>query len=396
MSNEGAETSGSNAPYAPPPPSSVIGGGCPVDHSQSSNNSSSISSRGSNGAGAFAATNTTQPSQGIFSLSSWWSSTTNTTTTTTTTPASTILEASSCPVVDTTATTTSTATTTTATATTTATTNSAPASLEEAAAHAQTPLEDQTLPLRTARQVSSIPRGDVAPPHQVTATAAAATDNSNRNNNNWIYPSEQQLYVRINRSINGSMTICSPSLTQNTIQYNSMLYFYTHTKTQNAMRRKGWKNVPEDSVAAVLHIHNNINEGTWKQIMAWESFQDIKLAKFQGRPSTLTPKAFLLTKVLRLYEEPFDRHDWYVENTATGHQQRYVIDYYGPSSSGSSSDQSHVTGTVDVRPALDDARGVYLRGQRCLQDAFPGLTAYSKRVWQKQDTAAAMEQAPRK
>jgi cytochrome c heme-lyase len=305
----------------------TLGGGCPVDHS--SLNSSKTAS--------------TQPqASALLSLASWWGSsnaassassaaTSSSGTTTSLRVGIGTASASSCPVgkegganiVDAT-----------------------PASLEEAANHAQTPLPDQTWPLRTDRQVSSIPRGDVplgaGPHHQPTAATTPR----------WVYPSEQQLY--------------------------------------NAMRRKGWQNIPEDSISAVLHIHNNINEGTWRKIQDWEGSEaTLKLAKFQGRPGTLTPKAFLLTKVLRLYDPPFDRHDWYVENAATGRQQRYVIDYYSPTAAQAAvAPANHKSmaappqaelAEVDVRPALDDGRAVFMRGQRALQDAFPGFSAYYKR-----------------
>ena len=161
--------------------------------------------------------------------------------------------------------------------------NTLPASLEEAAKHAQTPQPDQQFPLNTDRQVSSIPRAAVAAqPHHQHDDAAA----------HWVYPSEQQLY--------------------------------------NAMRRKGWQNIPEESIPVVLQIHNGINEGTWGKIIDWEGSPDVRLVRFQGRPRDMTPKAFIMSKVLGLNTIPFDRHDWFVENphTAPGQLQRYVIDYY--------------------------------------------------------------------
>jgi cytochrome c heme-lyase len=286
---------------------SSLGGGCPVDHA--SLDSAKPAS-------------TQQQAPTPFSLASWWGSNAASSAaasgTTTSLPIGTG-SASSCPVVK---------------------DDAPPASLEEAANHAQTPLPDQSWPLRTDRQVSSIPRGDVpagtGPHHQPTAATSTPR---------WVYPSEQQLY--------------------------------------NAMRKKGWSNIPEDSISAVLHIHNNINEGTWRKIQDWEGPDTVlKLAKFQGRPGTLTPKAFLLTKVLRLYDEPFDRHDWYVENVATGKQQRYVIDYYSPTAAQAAAlvptNKTEVA-EVDVRPALDDGRAVLMRGTRIMQDVFPGLAAYYKR-----------------
>lgn len=213
-----------------------------------------------------------------------------------------------------------------------------PASLEEAAKHAQTPQPDQRFPLNTDRQVSSIPRAAAAaaaqqqqPHHQHDDQAA-----------HWVYPSEQQLY--------------------------------------NAMRRKGWQNIPEESIPVVLQIHNGINEGTWGKIIDWEGSPDVRLVRFQGRPRDMTPKAFIMSKVLGLYTTPFDRHDWFVENphTAPGQLQRYVIDYYMIENDNAA---SHLPPApyVDARPALEGPRGATMRMQRFLSDAFPGFAAYWKR-----------------
>lgn len=204
-----------------------------------------------------------------------------------------------------------------------------PASLEEAARHAQTPQPDQVIRLDTHRQISSIPRGEAkTPEHQ-------HGDDVDK----WVYPSEQQLY--------------------------------------NAMRRKGWANIPEESIPTVLQIHNNVNEKTWQQIQEWEE-TTIKLARFQGRPRDLSPKAFFMSYVLRLYDPPFDRHDWHIAHP-TGLEQRYVIDYYylQPKSPG-----MPPIPYIDARPALDNPRAFWLRTKRFLQLAFPGITSYAKRNWQ--------------
>lgn len=207
-----------------------------------------------------------------------------------------------------------------------------PASIEEAAKHAQTPRPDQRVPLRTERQISSIRRGetdDTGPHHQHDNEAS-----------NWVYPSEQQLY--------------------------------------NAMRRKGWQNIPEESIPMVLQIHNGINEGTWGKIIEWEQSPDVRLVRFQGRPRDITPKAFLMSKILGLYPAPFDRHDWYVEDPVNrkGELQRYVIDYYMYEPKDPRLPPKPY---VDARPALEGPRGVRMRAERFLQDAFPGWTAYWKR-----------------
>jgi Cytochrome c/c1 heme lyase len=329
------------------------------------------------------------------------------------------------------------------------------ASLEEAAKYAQTPQPDQRFPLRTDRQVSSIPRGSTncinnmsedSPPvqqqqlphHQATIHAAAAADDGAYNattlhkKNHWIYPSEQQLY--------------------------------------NAMRRKGWQNVPVDSIPTVLQIHNSINERTWDKVLEWEylmmtsngngrngvavpgrnylrhrlgglvssenededdslnhdpSFSSIhdsssslppspRLVRFEGRPKDMTPKAYLLSKILRLYDPPFDRHDWYVESyhgnsssnnsddnnstTANTIVQRYVIDYYMKKEQqhGDKNALSIPIPYVDARPAVDSPRAVWMRTRRflqdVLQDAFPGIAAYYSRRYCHQQSRLLKQQ----
>lgn len=212
---------------------------------------------------------------------------------------------------------------------------SLPDSLEEAVQHAQCPQPDQTFSLGNERQVSSIPRKEdtaTTPHHQLNS----------RDSNRWVYPSEQQLY--------------------------------------NAMRKKGWSNVPEESIPTVLQIHNHINEYTWKQIQSWEGSQDLVLSKFQGRPKDITPKAFFLSYILRRYDPPFDRHDWYIinkNNQSPQYEQRYVIDYYYLPPP-----LPHLPPVpfVDARPALDHPRAVWLRCRRFAESAFPGIFTAIKGV----------------
>ena len=96
----------------------------------------------------------------------------------------------------------------------------------------------------------------------------------------------------------------------------------------NAMRRKG-KTVDEgeshsleeleEEVGTVVAVHNNMNEKTWRQILAWETLHENehtedggpRLVRFLGRPDDLTPKAKL--RALLGGPMPFDRHDWYVK-----------------------------------------------------------------------------------
>jgi cytochrome c heme-lyase len=207
--------------------------------------------------------------------------------------------------------------------------------------------------MSTERQVSSIPRNDDAAAATYVPAHQSKTDEPDR----WVYPSEQQIY--------------------------------------NAMIRKGHTNIPEESISTVLQIHNGINENTWRTIVQdWENGDVCQLDRFEGRPRDLSPKAFLLTKIWQKYDPPFDRHDWYVTNQRTGIVQRYVIDYYSLKTTSSSSSSSRrqrpddeqqpaVVPYVDVRPAVDNPYGVYLRTRRFCQLAFPGITAFCKQYWQR-------------
>jgi cytochrome c heme-lyase len=60
----------------------------------------------------------------------------------------------------------------------------------------------------------------------------------------------------------------------------------------------------------------------------------VQLARFQGRPEDLSPKARYHLFLSKLFpntyssQPPFDRHDWYVRRPVSNVMQRYVIDYY--------------------------------------------------------------------
>lgn len=210
---------------------------------------------------------------------------------------------------------------------------STPSSLEEAARHAQTPQPDQKLALRTDRQVSSIPRGSADDPSAETPTHQAATTSAPH----WVYPSEQQLY--------------------------------------NAMRKKGWKNVPEDAIPSVLQIHNTVNEQTWRHVQAfYDPSASLQLARFSGRPRAVSPTVALGCHILGWWAPPFDRHDWYVAQSGssnaddTSPPRRFVIEYY--------EQPGRLVPYIDARPALDDPGAVYLRLRRWVQLALPGITRY--------------------
>lgn len=77
----------------------------------------------------------------------------------------------------------------------------------------QSPHDEQRYPLESSRVASTIPKGGVS--------------------GTWTYPSEQMFY--------------------------------------NAMKRKGkGEDVHEGNVPAIISIHNNMNEKTWKQVLEWE------------------------------------------------------------------------------------------------------------------------------
>jgi len=138
----------------------------------------------------------------------------------------------------------------------------------------------------------------------------------------------------------------------------------------NAMVRKNKAaGAREEDMDVVVSIHNNMNEKTWKQVLAWEELHPQesedrrpKLLRFLGRPHDLSPKAYI--KTLFGHPRPFDRHDWYVDRG--GREIRYVIDYYH-NSAISSADKAPTSLTdiqsvksimLDVRPALDSVESI--------------------------------------
>lgn len=160
-----------------------------------------------------------------------------------------------------------------------------------------------------------------------------------------------------------------------TWEYPSPQQFY------NALVRKGWE-TPEESLETIVNIHNWLNEAAWQQVRTWEEKHvggDMSsLARFEGRPQDLSPKArynMMLGKLFpNLYgtERPFDRHDWLVHRpvpkttsssytAASSTQQytthRYVIDYYAlPDDS-----EGNPVFSLDVRPAVDSLAAVQER-----------------------------------
>ena len=148
---------------------------------------------------------------------------------------------------------------------------------------------DQTHPLPTSREPSSIPRGTPG-------------------EGNWEYPSPQQMY--------------------------------------NALLRKGYSDTDVTAVESMVSVHNFLNEGAWGEILEWErrfsgglyrgwricrkgeervdeleqevreeewragltrgeDAEGPRLVRFQGRPREMTPKAALIQFMGRVYPTMF-------------------------------------------------------------------------------------------
>lgn len=171
----------------------------------------------------------------------------------------------------------------------------------------QRPSPDQPFELSTERQKSSIPK----------ATAHGET---------WVYPSQQMFW--------------------------------------NAMLRKGWRWKDEDGISAdtmahIIHIHNNNNEAAWEEVLKWEALRykecgQPKLKSFGGKAAQFSPRARF--RGWMGYEMPFDRHDWIVDRC--GKEVRYVIDYYD---GGDVNPHDHKFAILDVRPALDSPSAMWDR-----------------------------------
>lgn len=153
----------------------------------------------------------------------------------------------------------------------------------------------------------------------------------------------------------------------------------------NALVRKGWE-TPEDSVEMMVEIHNFLNERAWDEVMRWEKRlpggDQAQLARFQGRPGEISPKARMHLWLGQIFPSkfnttpPFDRHDWIVTRpanpsatvpspaSAKSEQSsdqtittRYVIDYY----SAPPDEDGNPVFSLDVRPALDSFESVTQR-----------------------------------
>lgn len=190
-------------------------------------------------------------------------------------------------------------------------------------------------PLSHDRQVSSIPRATSSEqpqsqPQPSTSPNAQTADPATSDTGHWIYPSESQFH--------------------------------------GALLRKHGADAPgEESIPAIIPIHNAVNERTWREILRWESpvggrreeADRPKLVSFRGDSTKLSPRARWYG--LLGYQRPFDRHDWVVRRGG-GEEVEYVIDYYaGKSAARSGGKGPPLSFYLDVRPKLNTVEGWKMR-----------------------------------
>jgi len=141
----------------------------------------------------------------------------------------------------------------------------------------------------------------------------------------------------------------------------------------------------ESAIPQVVQIHNAVNEKGWREVLQWENMRDNphpRLVRFIGRPKDLSPKARFFS-TLWGRNEPFDRHDWFVDRGDGSGERRYVIDFYNGkegsgdglgSGNGNGGGSGLPTMYLDVRPALDDLDSVQDTVKMFFKDAFPGIS----------------------
>ena len=129
----------------------------------------------------------------------------------------------------------------------------------------------------------------------------------------------------------------------------------------DAMRRKNHAPHAAD-MAAIVPIHNAVNERAWAEIKAWEAPYargacpgGPRLQSFEGRSGSLTPRA--RWNALLGYQRPFDRHDWVVDRC--GRRVEYVIDFYAGKDEGKGG--MGLNFYLDVRPKLNTWEGWRMR-----------------------------------
>ncbi|ANQ11141.1 Cytochrome c heme lyase [Plasmodium coatneyi] len=158
--------------------------------------------------------------------------------------------------------------------------------------------EESECPLNRKRDVSSIPKNT---------------------KENWLYPSPQQFY--------------------------------------NSLIRKN-KHIDRNYIDAVVTVHNEVNEESWKHILKYEYLHrskcsEVTLQRFLGKFDDLSVKAKFRSIFSKL-GRPFDRHDWYVNRC--GKEVKYILDYYNDESM---QDDKNIY--IDVRPAMNSFSNVWDR-----------------------------------
>lgn len=202
--------------------------------------------------------------------------------------------------------------------------------------HQDTQRATKVRPLANDREVSTIPRANpniqTTTPNPISRTPnAEETSSLDVGSGNWIYPSEKMFF--------------------------------------DAMRRKKYQPRATD-MAAIVPIHNAVNEQAWKEIkewerrFAWSRTANVKcggprLHSFSGDSQKLTPKARLNS--LLGYQTPFDRHDWVVERCPGEPGVEYVIDFYSGRDDGKGKGLNFY---LDVRPKLNSWEGWRMRAAR--------------------------------
>ncbi|KAG9000802.1 holocytochrome c synthase [Tulasnella sp. 427] len=202
----------------------------------------------------------------------------------------------------------------------------------------QSPTPSQQTILSTKRKISSIPRA---------ISSDEASDSLNQSSSsNWVYPSPQQFF--------------------------------------NALSRKGYQ-MPEDQMAAMVQLHNFLNEEAWIEVLEWErrlnpnSTSAPQLAQISGKPKELTYKARAIQWASWMMpsrfpqRRPFDRHDWMVLRE-TGELIRYVIDYY----KDEPDEEGNPAFLLDVRPASDSLSSIQAKGKRMIVELWSSFGASEK------------------
>jgi cytochrome c heme-lyase len=180
--------------------------------------------------------------------------------------------------------------------------------------------------LGTDREISTIPRAMAAAPIDRPANNEKDTG-ADKTTGNWIYPSERMFF--------------------------------------DAMRRKSFDPEARD-MAAIVPIHNAVNERAWSEIKAWEAGRGAEscggptLESFSGLSTSLTPRA--RWNALLGYQTPFDRHDWVVDRC--GSKIEYVIDFYAGKQRPGQPQGQGLNFYLDVRPKLNSWEGVKTRVSR--------------------------------